>query len=105
MGSTFNPFTYARFFDHIVFDEFHTISDRSFGMACLLGLVAVSERKGKVSLLSATPINIIKILQQVGIPENEVDIISEEIVDGLPEGNRPIHGEVMIVVENCSHLV
>ena len=30
-----NPFLYLRRFDHIVFDEFHTIDDRSFGLACL----------------------------------------------------------------------
>lgn len=99
-GTTLNPFSYARFFDHIVFDEFHTINDRSFGLACLLGLVAISDGKGKVTMLSATPVNITNVLQGVGIAENDVDIISEEIVDGLPDGNRPVHGEVTIVVEN-----
>ena len=30
-ASVVNPFLYPRRFDHIVFDEFHTIDDRSFG--------------------------------------------------------------------------
>ena len=34
-ASAVNPFLYLRCFDHIVFDEFHTIDDRSFGLACL----------------------------------------------------------------------
>ena len=58
-----NPFLYVRSFDHIVFDEFHTIDDRSFGLACLFSLLAVTERQGKVSLLS-TPIDVISILTQ-----------------------------------------
>ena len=99
-GTTLNPFSYVRFFDHIVFDEFHTIDDRSFGLACLLSLVAISDAGGKVTMLSATPVNITNVLQEVGISEKDVDIISEEIVDGLPVGNRPVHGEVTIVVEN-----
>ena len=30
-ASAVNPFLYPRMFDHIVFDEFHTIDDRAFG--------------------------------------------------------------------------
>ena len=104
-GTAVNPFSYVRLFDHIVFDEFHTISDKSFGLACLFGLLAGSDRQGKVSLLSATPVNIIDVLRGVGIHENDVGVISEQVVVGHPKGNRPIHGEVTIVVQDHSTLL
>ena len=95
-ASAVNPFFYGRRFDHIVFDEFHTIDDRAFGLACLMSLLAVTERKGKVSLLSATPIDVIGVLVQAGVERDDVEMISEEIVDGHPPDHRPIHGDVSI---------
>ena len=97
-----NPFLYVRRFDHVVFDEFHTIDDRSFGMACLLSLLAVSERRGKVSLLSATPIDVTKVLERVGVGPHDLEAISEEVVDGHPPSHRPIHGNVAVLVRRCS---
>ena len=97
-----NPFLYLRQFDHIVFDEFHTIDDRSFGLACLFSLLAVAERRGKVSLLSATPIDVTKILERMGVGAGEVEQISEEIVAGHPTGHRPIHGDVALSLRECS---
>ena len=101
-ASTVNPFLYLRRFDHIVVDEFHTIDDRSFGLACLFSLLAVAERRGKVSLLSATPIDVTKVLEQLGVGVGEVDQISEEIVAGHPPGHRPIHGDVTLSLRECS---
>ena len=101
-GRTVNPFYYLRHFDHIVFDEFHTIDDRSFGLACLLSLLAVRVRKGKVSLLSATPIDVTKVLERTGVGPDDVEKISEEIVDGHPPGNRPIHGNVAVTLRECA---
>ena len=95
-ASAISPFFYVRNFDHIVFDEFHTIDDRSFGLASLLSLLAVTERQGKVSLLSATPIDVTGILEHAGVASDEVERISEEIADGHPRGHRPIHGNVSI---------
>ena len=95
-ASAINPFFYVRRFDHIVFDEFHTIDDRSFGLASLMSLLAVTERQGRVSLLSATPIDVTGILERAGVSPDDVDRISEEIVDGHPHGHRPIHGNVSI---------
>ena len=97
-----NPFFYLRTFDHIVFDEFHTIDDRAFGLACLLSLLAVRERRGKVSLLSATPIDVTHTLKKIGIDPKEIDLISEKIVPGHPPGHRPIHGEVTLVLRKCT---
>lgn len=102
-GTTVNPFLYPRrFFDHIVIDEFHTIDDRSFGLACLLSLLAVTERQGKVSLLSATPIDVTKVLERTGVKPDEVERISEKVVDGHRLGNRPIHGNVAVTVRECA---
>ena len=95
-ASAINPFFYVRRFDHIVFDEFHTIDDRSFGLASLMSLLAVTERQGRVSLLSATPIDVTGILDRAGVGLDDIDRISEEIVDGHPQGHRPIHGNVSI---------
>ena len=101
-ASTVNPFLYLRYFDHIVFDEFHTIDDRSFGLACLFSLLAVAERRGKVSFLSATPIDVTKVLERLGVGDGEVEQISEEIVAGHPPGHRPIHGDVTLSLRECS---
>ena len=101
-ASTVNPFLYLRRFDHIVFDEFHTIDDRSFGLACLFSLLAVAERRGKVSLLSATPIDVTKVLERMGVGAGEVEQISEEIVAGHPPDHRPIHGDVTLSLSECS---
>ncbi len=101
-ASTVNPFLYLRHFDHIVFDEFHTIDDRSFGLACLFSLLAVAERRGKVSFLSATPIDVTKVLERLGVGDGEVEQISEKIIAGHPPGHRPIHGDVTLSLRECS---
>ena len=101
-ASAINPFLYLRRFDHIVFDEFHTINDRSFGMACLFSLLAVAEQRGKVSFLSATPIDVTKILEQLGVEAEHTEKIAEEVVSGQPPGHRPIHGDVSISLRECS---
>ena len=103
-ASAVNPFLYVRRFDHVVFDEFHTIDDRAFGLACLFSLLAVTERRAKVSLLSATPIDVTKVLEQIGVASDQIDQIGEQIVDGHPPGHRPIHGNVAIAVRDCSLL-
>ena len=97
-ASVLNPFVYLRRFDHVVFDEFHTIDDRAFGLVCLLSMIAVSERRGKVSLLSATPIDVTKVLERAGVGPDQVETVAEEVVDGHPAGHRPIHGNVTISV-------
>ena len=71
-------------------------------MACLFSLLAVAERRGKISLLSATPIDVTKVLERLGVGAGEVEQISEEIVDGHPPGHRPIHGDVTLVLRECS---
>ena len=100
-ASAVNPFLYLRQFDHVVFDEFHTINDRAFGLVCLLALIAVTEQQGKISLLSATPIDVTNVLQRIGIDPEHIEYISEEIVDGHPNGHRQIHGDVILSQREC----
>ncbi len=101
-ASTVNPFQYVRTFDHIVFDEFHTIDDRSFGLACLISLLAVTERRAKVSLLSATPIDVTAIFARMGVGTDDLKLIAEEVIGGHAPGNRPIHGNVAVTLRECS---
>ena len=101
-ASTINPFFYLHRFDHVVFDEFHTIDDRSFGLACLFSLLAVTERQGRVSLLSATPIDVTRVLERAGVGRSDIAVISETVVDGHPPRHRPIHGNVTVSLRECS---
>ena len=101
-ASAVNPFLYVRTFDHIVLDEFHTIDDRSFGLACLVSLLAVTERRAKVTLLSATPIDVTAILARMDVGSNDLELIAEEVIDGHESGNRPIHGNVAVTLRECS---
>ena len=101
-ASAINPFSYVRRFDHIVFDEFHTTDDRSFGLASLMSLLAVTERQGRVSLLSATPIDVTGILARAGAGRDDIEMITEEIIDGHPRGHRPIHGNVSMSLHSSS---
>ena len=101
-ASVVNPFFYLRRFDHVVFDEFHTIDDRSFGLASLFSFLAVKERCGKVSLLSATPIDVTRVLERLGVGAGDIEKIAETVVDGHPPGHRPIHGNVTLSLRECS---
>ena len=95
-ATTVNPFSYLRIFDHIVFDEFHTIDDRFFGLASLMSMLAVEERRAKVTLMSATPVDVSRILERLGVGATEISQIVESVVPGWPSGHRPIHGDVEI---------
>ena len=101
-ASTINPFQYLRLFDHVVFDEFHTIDDLSFGLAVLFARLALEEKQAKVSFLSATPVDIRCVLTRMGIPERDVEPIVEEMVEGHPSGHRPVHGDVDVTLSRSS---
>jgi len=90
-------------FDHIVFDEFHTIEARGFGLAALFAkLASVRTEAGgngygqaKVSLLSATPLDIKPILEKLGVPDSQIAELHERITS---EG-RSLHGDVQLILE------
>ncbi len=86
-------------FDHIVFDEFHTIEARGFGLAALfarLATVELDHRTGygraRISFLSATPLDLRPTLARVGVSEKQTVLLREKIV---PDG-RPLHGDVRL---------
>lgn len=91
-------------FDHIVFDEFHTIEARGFGLAALFAkLASVPNEAGsngygqaKISLLSATPLDIKPVLEKLGVPDSQIAERHESI---LTEG-RPLHGNVQLILES-----
>ena len=101
-ANALHPFFFVRRFDHIVFDEFHTIDDRAFGLAYLLARCAVEERQGRVSLLSATPINVSPMFERLGIASGDIDVIHEQATAGHPAGCRPIHGNVELLLRDCT---
>ncbi len=90
-------------FDHIVFDEFHSIQARGFGLAALFTKLAVALDKkirAKISFLSATPINIMPVLKGLEIDENKIANLSEKI----GTSGRFIHGDVQLSFLNIDTL-
>ncbi|HIE02198.1 MAG TPA: DEAD/DEAH box helicase [Thiotrichaceae bacterium] len=93
-------------FDHIVFDEFHTIQARGFGLAAVFAKLAAAlwqdgtKVRAKISFLSATPINIMPVLNHLEIEETLIEQLSE------PVGNqgRFIHGDVQLHFANVDNL-
>jgi hypothetical protein len=81
-------------FDHIVFDEFHTIKSRGFGLAALFAKLAPYFGNAKISLLSATPVNIKPVLLKLGVEETHIKALNETLVES--EDARPLHGNVAL---------
>jgi len=88
-------------FDHIVFDEFHTIEAQGFGLAALLAKWASVELaeggrfgRAKVSFLSATPLDILPTLDKLGIEPEQVACLRETLVED--DSGRALHGDVRL---------
>lgn len=101
-------FDLLRQFDHIVFDEFHTIEARGFGLAALCARLASAENpdgsrfgRAKVSFLSATPLDIRPVLERLDVPGSEIAQLREL----LTEQGRPVHGDVMLSFTDRETLV
>ncbi len=89
-------------FDHIVFDEFHTISPRGFGMAGLFAKLAAGYPcRARVSFLSATPLDIRPVLTRLDVDENQVIELHEDLTDN----GRVIHGDVALSLCRCENMV
>lgn len=87
-------FNFLENFEHIVFDEFHTISARGFGLAALFAKLTVhlSGSRSKVTFLSATPIDVMPMLKKLEIPESSVKNYEEVLTDT----GRAVHGDVRL---------
>lgn len=102
----FSVFDVLEYFDHIVFDEFHTIEARGFGLAALFAkLASVSTElntsgygRAKVSLLSATPLDIQPTLSTLGIPDHAMTSLKEVLTDG--DNDRALHGDVRLALQS-----
>lgn len=90
-------------FEHIVFDEFHTISARGFGLAGLMAKLAATMdgMRARVSFLSATPLAIRPVLARLGVPDDQV----VELREVLTSSGRVIHGDVRLVLEEAPSMV
>ena len=90
-------------FDHVVFDEFHTIEARGFGLAALCAVLSAKlpGLRSRVSFLSATPLELHPVLSQLGIPEDSILFQAESVEN---EG-RPLHGDVRLLLEESERLI
>ncbi len=96
--------------DHIVFDEFHLIEARGFGLAAALCRVASGlSIRPHITFLSATPIDIIGVLNAFDIPETEISTFGEHAESWRsgeePSDARIIHGDVGITAGRYSDVV
>lgn len=85
-------------FDHVVFDEFHTIGAQGLGLAATIAQIAARTRgSARVTFLSATPIAIETPLAAFGIPVECIQTASEQVVTGDEAATgdaRAVHGDV-----------
>ncbi|WP_318471019.1 DEAD/DEAH box helicase [Photobacterium leiognathi] len=89
-------------FDHLVFDEMHTIEKRGLSLSFILGWLCVQfpQWQTRLSYLSATPIDLSAPLKRFGFESSDIANLSEKITDlacdDAIEGMRVIHGDVGI---------
>lgn len=89
-------------FEHIVFDEFHTISPRGFGLAGVLAkLAAEYPCRAQISFLSATPLNLDPVFERLGISGENIVRLDESLT---AEG-RAVHGDVRLCFRKCESMV
>lgn len=88
--------------DHIVFDEFHSIDARGFGLAAALCRVAGSiagDHGARITFLSATPTEITRPLVALGAPESAIACLEETVLSGAAAqtgAGRALHGDVAV---------
>ncbi|WP_413505399.1 DEAD/DEAH box helicase [Photobacterium phosphoreum] len=91
-------------FNHIVFDEMHTIEKRGLTLSLIVSWLCVQfpQWNSKLSYLSATPIDLTKVFDSFGFKSTDITYISENVTDidesDSRSGRRVIHGDVKI---NC----
>lgn len=96
-----SPMDFLTQFDHIVFDEFHTIDPRGYGMAAVFARLAAAfpMTRAKLSFLSATPLEIQPVLQKLGVPTEAIEKLHETVMSGeaITAGkDRVVHGDVRL---------
>lgn len=97
--------------DHIVFDEFHTIDPRGFGLAAAVCRIAAALSDAghccKVTFLSATPITIRHTLEAFEVPSEKIAEFSETIISvaGANPDLRILHGDVEVTFEDSASML
>lgn len=85
-------------FDHVVFDEFHTIGAQGLGLAAAITQIAARAcGSARVTFLSATPIDVGTPLAASGVPVECIRTASEQVVTGDDAATgdaRAVHGDV-----------
>jgi len=90
-------------FDHIVFDEFHTIDERGFGLAgtfAKLISMQTHNNHAQLSFLSATPLDLTNVLKNLGIEKDFV-----VLKDNIGDQGRVIHGDVCLELNESPSMV
>ena len=88
-------------FDHLVFDEFHTIEARGFGLAALCARLASAPfGRVRVSFLSATPLSIRPTLERLGVTATDIAELEEVVSDT----GRSLHGDVVLSLSEAPSL-
>jgi len=103
-GQGADPFGAAalnQYFDHIVFDEFHTIDPRGFGLCAFVARLCAFVATGpRVTFLSATPIGILPVLTELAVSADAISVATETVVEDPPSGDtlglRVLHGDVRL---------
>lgn len=90
-------------FDHLVFDEMHTIEPRGLSLSLVMAWLCIHfpAWDTKLSYLSATPIDLRLPLRRFGIAPEHLTVLNEQIEDLNPsapvnDDQRVIHGDVSI---------
>lgn len=106
------PFTIADLvlgFDHIVFDEFHSIEARGFGLCALIALAcAATPNAARTTFLSATPVDVLPVLTALGLDAAQVAHGAETVVTTTACDNaslRTLHGDVRVTFVEHSDIV
>jgi hypothetical protein len=89
-------------FDHLVFDEFHTLEPAGFAFAAVLAraLTAIPDTHARLTFLSATPVDLRPALVRTGVPTDAIAALEEEISS---EGHA-LHGDVTLVLTEAPSL-
>lgn len=90
-------------FDHIVFDEFHTLEPAGFAFAAVLARAISALQnlpaQAKLTFLSATPVDLRPALARTGVPAEAMAMLEEIVIEG-----HALHGDVALVLTEAPTL-
>lgn len=96
------PSAIVNWFDKIVYDEFHTIDERGFGLVTTIAMTAKHwsdvdgvGRRASIFLLSATPVDLSGVLEKFGFNTNDINEV-KYIKEEISEHGRALHGDVVV---------